>query len=169
MFDDLFSDFEKEFKRMKEEMANMRKRFNEQMGKTLKDLKTGIRLPRVHTQDMGNRYVVKVELPGIKKEEVMLYINEKSMELEATARKVAEKVGKQMHETKAMVNKFRKMMTFPEEVDAKSVKTRLENGILEIIVSKKYPMPTKTIKTKTIRAKKKIAVKPSKSRKKSKK
>jgi len=150
MFDELLRDFEMEFKRMKKEMEEMRRRFNKQMASALKDIKSGIRMPKMYTEDVGDKYIIRVELPGVRKEDVMIYLSEKSMKINAEAKKMKEIIGKGIKKAQKTMLNFKRIMSFPEKVKPETLKTKMKDGILEITIKKKNPTIAKSSKKKKV-------------------
>jgi len=108
------------------------------------------RIPYVDVIDSGNEYVVKAELPGLKKENVEIEIGMNALSL--TARSNVEKEEKEktyLHRERAY-STFRRYIGFAESVDTEKVSASMAEGILEIKLPKLQPKPVKKSKKLTI-------------------
>lgn len=81
---------------------------------------TGEREPFVDIIDEKERYIVAAELPGADKNEIELNAGEDWLEISTTGK-----------------TRFRKKLTFKENVDPESAKASFKNGVLEVILSKR--------------------------------
>lgn len=76
-------------------------------------------------------YVVHAELPGVKKEEIDISVENKILAIDVTRETVEEKSNAQMiHKERSRRSMCRRIRL--EEVDEENVKARLENGVLHI-------------------------------------
>jgi len=109
------------------------------------------RIPYVDVIDSGNEYVVRAELPGLKKENVKIEVG--TNELSLTAKSDVEKEEKEgktyLHRERAF-SAFRRYIGFPESVDIEKVSANITDGILEIKLPKLEPKPETKRKKITI-------------------
>ncbi len=108
------------------------------------------RIPYVDVIDSGHEYVVKAELPGLKKEDVKIEVG--TNELSLTAKSDVEKEDKTktyLHRERAF-SAFRRYIGFAENVDIEKVSANMTEGILEVKLPKLEPKPEKTRKKVTI-------------------
>jgi HSP20 family protein len=91
------------------------------------------RIPYVDVIDSGNEYVVKAELPGLKKENVEIEVgtNELSLTAKSDVEKEEEKGKTYLHRERAF-STFRRYIGFAESVDMEKVSASMAEGILEI-------------------------------------
>jgi HSP20 family protein len=101
------------------------------------------RIPYVDVIDSGNEYVVKAELPGLKKENVQIEVwtNELSLTAKSTAETV-ERGKTYLHRERAF-STFRRRIGFGESIDTEKVSANMAEGILEIKLPKLEPKPEK--------------------------
>ena len=104
------------------------------------------RIPYVDVIDAGNEYVVKAELPGLKKENVQIEVwtNELSLTAKSTVETV-EKGKTYLHRERAF-STFRRRIGFGESIDTEKVSANMAEGILEINLPKLEPKPEKKSK-----------------------
>ena len=101
------------------------------------------RIPYVDVIDSGTEYIVKAELPGLKKENVQIEIW--TNELSLTAKSSVETVEKgktYLHRERAF-STFRRRIGFGESIDTEKVSANMAEGILEIRLPKLEPIPEK--------------------------
>ena len=106
------------------------------------------RIPYVDVIDSDNEYVVRAELPGLKKENVQIEVW--TNELSLTAKSSVETVEKgktYLHRERAF-STFRRRIGFGESIDTEKVSANMAEGILEIKLPKLEPKTEK--KTKKI-------------------
>jgi HSP20 family protein len=109
------------------------------------------RIPYVDVIDSGNEYVVKAELPGLKKENVEIEVgtNELSLTAKSDVEKEEEKGKTYLHRERAF-STFRRYIGFAESVDTEKVSASMAEGILEIKLPKLEHKPEKQSKKITI-------------------
>jgi len=109
---------------------------------------TEMRALHVDLEDRGKDFLLKAEMPGFKKEDVEIDVQDDSVEIRA------ETGWKQEDEKKNYVVKergsesFYRIMRLPEEVKADSVEANLKDGVLEIVLPKKVPKQKRKIVVK---------------------
>lgn len=152
----MFEDIMKEMEKLKKEMDEMNRRLSGQMNSVMENIKSTVKAPKIDFKDKGDKVVLRIELPEVKKEDIELYLNEQSMEIGAKVRKVEEVIGKGVYRAKKALGEFRKMMPLPVEIKPETVKTTFQNGVLLITAEKKNAPEKKAVKHR-----KKVAVKAS--------
>ena len=91
--------------------------------------------------DEGNRYVIKVDLPGVKKKDIDLNITENSIEISAEHKdEVEEKKKNFLRKERSEVSYYR-ALPLPEKIVSGKVKAKLTDGILNIVLPKSRPTP----------------------------
>lgn len=146
---DLWMEFDRAFERFRkdfEELLWPSERSWERELPMMREFET--RMPAVDLEERGDKYVMTVEAPGFKNDEIEINVWDSSVEISGC------RETKQDEETKGYVRKerssesFYRRMTLPEEVKIDDVEASLDNGILEIILPKKVPTKMKSVKIK---------------------
>jgi HSP20 family protein len=106
------------------------------------------RIPYVDVIDSGNEYVVKAELPGLKKESVEIEVGSNELSLTARSDMETEEKGKTYLHRERAFSIFRRRIGFGESIDIEKVSANMTEGILKIKLPKAEPIPEK--KTKKI-------------------
>jgi HSP20 family protein len=108
------------------------------------------RIPYVDVIDSGNEYVVKAELPGLKKENVKIEVGTNELSLTGKSDVEKEDKGKTYLHRERAFSTFRRYIGFAESVDIEKVSANMTEGILEIKLPKLEPKPEKERKKITI-------------------
>jgi HSP20 family protein len=107
-----------------------------------------MRIPYVDVIDSGNEYVVKAELPGLKKENVQIEVGTNELSITARADVKTEEKGKTYLHRERAFSTFRRRIGFGEGIDTEKASANMAEGILEIKLPKLEPKREK--KTKKI-------------------
>jgi len=101
--------------------------------------------PVIDVSENSTNYMIDVELPGLKKEEVTLNFHDNALTIlgerkrhqqEQTPEAEGEKKQWSYLRTERFYGKFQRAFTFPSEVDAEKITAMFEEGILKIQVPK---------------------------------
>src|SRR6058998_1717721 len=94
------------------------------------------RVPYVDVIDSDDEYVVKAELPGLKKETLNIQVGTNELSLAADSNVEREEKGKTYLHRERAVSTFRRNIGFAESVDTEKVSASMNEGILEIKLPK---------------------------------
>ena len=98
--------------------------------------------------DEDKQFRVKMDVPGIKKNEIKLNVTENSLEVSGEHKEESEEKKKNyLTKERSQVSYYR-TLPLSENVDASKVKAKLTDGVLDITLPKSKP--TKTQKKKSI-------------------
>ena len=95
-----------------------------------------MRIPYVDVTDSDNEYVVKAELPGLKKETLNIQVGANELSLAAESNVEREEKGKTYLHRERAFSTFRRNIGFAESIDTKKVSASMAEGILEIKLPK---------------------------------
>ncbi len=99
----------------------------------------GMRMPYADIIDRKNEIVVSAEMPGIPKENVEVKVDENSLEISGEAEQSTEGENEGYYRKERAYTSFYRHIPLPEEIRPDSVKARMKNGVLEIVLPKKVP------------------------------
>jgi len=99
------------------------------------------RIPPCDCVDQGDRYVITMEVPGIDKDKVNIYVNRNGVEVKGEALTEEEEKGKYYVHKERKYRSFHRYLNLPEEVVPFKGEAKMVNGILEIVIPKKSPKP----------------------------
>ena len=124
----------KEFKSLLEELD--RELFSPAL-REKKEFREGFVYPEVEVHERSDSIVVEVELPGVKKEDLELFVSEGEIELTAK-RRVIEEISETEYTRRRRIKKgYYLRLKLPAPVEPERAKARLEDGLLRIILPKK--------------------------------
>ncbi len=95
-------------------------------------------VPTVNTREDENAYVVEIDLPGVKKEDIKVNIDQEKRTLTVSGeRKFKEEVKKEdYYKIESSYGKFLRTFSLPENVDAENIDAKTEVGVLHITLPK---------------------------------
>ncbi len=145
--DDFWEGFNDTFERFRTDFQNLILPSTEALERALSAVpKT--RSPLVDLQDRGKDYLLKVEMPGFKKQDIEIQAYEDAIEISGlTGWKYDSKTDKYLCKERACES-FYRMVQLPEEVKMDDVQADLKDGVLEIVMEKKSPKHAKKITLK---------------------
>src|SRR6058998_4365415 len=108
------------------------------------------RIPYVDVIDSDDEYVVKAELPGLKKETLRIDVGTNELSLAAESDVEKEEKGKTYLHRERAFSTFRRNIGFAESIDAEKASARMSEGILAITLPKLEPRAEKKTKTLTL-------------------
>ena len=94
------------------------------------------RIPYVDVIDSDSEYVVKAELPGLKKETLNIQVGSNELSLAAESNVETEEKGKTYLHRERAFSTFRRNIGFAESIDTIKVTAKMNEGILEVKLPK---------------------------------
>jgi HSP20 family protein len=91
-------------------------------------------------------YIVKANLPGIVKENVVIDVNGKTVNISASpSAEPLEADGQTVLRRERYLGKFERQFTLQHEIDADNIQAKLEHGVLTVSLNKRSPVIAKRI------------------------
>lgn len=114
-----------------------------------------IRMPIFDMVDKGDRYELKVEVPGIQKEEIKVKATKDSVEISGkqSEEEKSEDKRKRYVYNERSYSSFYRNIPVPEEIVSSKVSAKMSNGILHIELPKKNPTKPEQEEATTIEIK----------------
>jgi HSP20 family protein len=100
--------------------------------------------PRTNMYDTGENLEIRVEVPGIKREDLSIKLQGNYLEIRGT-RKAETPEGYTAHRVERGATSFTRSFTLPSEVDSAQVEATLKDGILTLVLGKAEPAKPKQI------------------------
>jgi HSP20 family protein len=99
------------------------------------------RIPLVDMVDKGDRYHLRLEIPGIDKDKIQLSATEDSIEVsgEQSEEESTQDKGRNYIYNERSYNSFYRSIPTPEEIIPSKISAKMQNGILQVYVPKKEP------------------------------
>lgn len=106
--------------------------------------------PSCEVREDKNAYVLKVDLPGVPKDNIKIDLNDNRLTLrgERTEEKKTEEKDTHTHFSEMFYGSFTRTMTFPVPVDSEKTEARYENGVLTMTLPKKSAQNVRQITIK---------------------
>ena len=92
--------------------------------------------PKVNTREGKEAYHIEVELPGIKKEEVEVKVEENVLSISGERNLRDEVKEEDYHKVESYYGKFSRSFTLPERVDVENIHAESTDGLLEVVLPK---------------------------------
>ncbi|WP_201352074.1 Hsp20/alpha crystallin family protein [Hydrogenimonas urashimensis] len=95
-------------------------------------------LPSVNTREDENAYVIEVDVPGVKKEDIKVNVDSEKRTLTISGERKFEKEVKKedYYKIESSYGKFMRSFSLPENVDAENIEAKTEEGVLRITLPK---------------------------------
>lgn len=92
--------------------------------------------PALEVHEDKEAYTVRTELPGVKREEIEVSIQDGTLVISGERKAEAVKEGTEVHRQERYFGKFTRVLTLPAAVAADKVKASYKDGILTVVVPK---------------------------------
>ncbi|MGZ3723004.1 MAG: Hsp20/alpha crystallin family protein [Bdellovibrionales bacterium] len=87
------------------------------------------------TEDKAN-YIVKFDMPGVKKEDINIEVDGRELSVSAERRSEKRSDEKKRHYTEISYGSYQRSFTLPSSIDEKRVGAKFDNGVLTLTVPK---------------------------------
>lgn len=93
-------------------------------------------MPRVDVVDKSDHLLVRVELPGMTKDDIEVSVSDNSITLKGSMRKEEDKEEGEYHRREIFSQVVARTVALPSEVDAEGARAQLKDGLLEVTIPK---------------------------------
>jgi HSP20 family protein len=93
-------------------------------------------LPKVDVAETDKAYEIQVAVPGMKKEDFSIELNDNFLTISGERKLTNEKKEKNFHSIETQYGAFSRSFNLPENVDATKINAAYTNGILELVIPK---------------------------------
>jgi HSP20 family protein len=97
--------------------------------------------PPMDIVDNGDSYEMKINAPGISKDQVNIEVTATGIEVKANQEGVTEETGKNWLRRERSSRNLYRSVEFPEEIDPNNVDAEMKDGVLNITLPKIEPKP----------------------------
>ncbi len=104
--------------------------------------------PAVDVQETDKEYLLKADLPDVRKEDVKVDIREGVLSVEGERKQEKEEKGKKFHRIERSYGKFIRRLALPTDVDETKVAAEFKEGVLNVHLPKSATAKPHTIDVK---------------------
>ena len=100
--------------------------------------------PLTDVYEMDGEVVIKIELPGVQKEEIALTLEGRQLVIRGTRTNPLPKCGIVYHQMEINYGEFERILILPQTMDMEHIKAELKEGFLYITLRKKRSREKRT-------------------------
>ncbi|PYQ10670.1 MAG: heat-shock protein Hsp20 [Acidobacteria bacterium] len=104
--------------------------------------------PLVDIVEHDNEYLIKAELPEVKKDDVKVTVQEDVLTITGERTLEKEEKGRKYHRVERAYGRFARSFTLPEDADGNKVAAEFKDGVLKVHLPKSARAQTKSIEVK---------------------
>ena len=104
--------------------------------------------PPVDIQETEKEYILKADLPDVKKEDVKVEFEDGVLTVEGERKQEKEEKGKRFHKVERSYGKFVRRFVLPTEVDGGHISAEFKDGVLNVHLPKTEAAKPKTVEVK---------------------
>lgn len=134
------------------EMEDVSNRLNRIFGRSLARAESGNEMlamadwaPSVDITETDTAYLVKAEIPGVKKEDVKVTLQDGMLTIQGERKMEKEEKDKKFHRIERSYGSFMRSFRVPEDADENSVKAEFKDGMLNVTLTKSEKAKPKSI------------------------
>lgn len=101
--------------------------------------------PSVDISETNDAYLIKGEIPGVKKEDVNVCIQDGMLTIQGERRQEKDEKGKKFHRVECSYGSFMRSFRVPEDADENKVKAEFKDGMISVTLPKSAKTKTKSI------------------------
>lgn len=137
------------------ELEEMSNRLSRIFGRSLLPRETGKEeltvaewSPLVDITEDDKEYLIKAELPEVKKEDVKLSIHDNVLSISGERKYEKEEKGKKYHRVERAYGSFMRSFTLPDDADSAKISAEYKDGLLKVHLPKSEKAKPKAIEVK---------------------
>jgi HSP20 family protein len=142
------------FALLRQMTSDVERAFNESVWPTFRFPALGIKsgtdtanwLPEIDVFEKDNRLVTKVDLPGLKKEDVKVEVTDGHLAISGERKSEAEEKKEHYYKSERKYGSFYRAVPLPEGVKLEDVKATFADGVLEVSIPLPVQAPAKVRK-----------------------
>src|SRR6202035_4349513 len=104
--------------------------------------------PAVDISERKDAYLVAVELPGVKADEVEITFEDGLLTIQGERHFAHDSAEEKMHRTERFYGAFRRSITLPSHVEADKIEASTQDGVLQVLAPKTRGVKAKRIKVR---------------------
>jgi HSP20 family protein len=132
----------RDFSNLRSEMERV---FDTMLGRYPRERVEGLWAPLVDVEETKDNVIARIELPGIKKEDIKVSLHNNILTISGERKHQTEEKSKTYYRIGRSYGKFQRTVELPSEVVADKAKANYKDGILELVISKSEKAKEKEI------------------------
>jgi HSP20 family protein len=108
-------------------------------------MSTGDWSPNVDISERNKEFVIKAEIPNVKKEDVKVSMDHGVLTIQGEKKHEEEKSDEKYHRVESYYGKFIRSFTLPDNIDENNIQASYKDGMLNLHIPKKAESKPKTI------------------------
>lgn len=104
--------------------------------------------PAVDIEETDNEYLLKADLPEVKKEDVKVEILDGTLSVQGERKHEKEEKNRKFHRVERAFGRFERTLALPADVDPAKVSADFKNGVLEVHMPKTPLVTPKPVEVK---------------------
>jgi len=122
----------RELREMREAMEKVFGRFS----RLFREEQLGAWLPAVDVFERDENVIVKVDLPGVDKKNVKIFVTDEEITIQGEMKREEEVKEKNYYRSERAYGKFSRTIPLPVAVDRDKAKASFKDGVLEVVIPK---------------------------------
>ena len=102
-------------------------------------------MPSVDISETDTAYLIKGEIPGVKKEDVKVTIQDGMLTIQGERKQEKEDKGKKFHRIECSYGSFVRSFRVPDDADESAVKAEFKDGMLNVTLPKSAKAKPKSV------------------------
>ena len=98
--------------------------------------------------ETDDEYLVRAELPGVKREDVKVSLEEGMLTIEGERKQEKEEKGRRLHRIERFYGSFCRRFSLPDDADATLIRAETKDGVLNVHIPKSKVIKQKAIEIK---------------------
>lgn len=104
--------------------------------------------PSADISETDKEYLIRAELPAVKKEDVKVTVDNGMITIEGERKQKREDKGEKYHRVESIYGGFTRRFSLPDDVDANGIRCESSDGVLTVHMPKSKAMPSKPVEIK---------------------
>jgi HSP20 family protein len=138
------------FRELEEMSSRLNSLFSRPMGRGSESDAFAVWTPAVDVEESDKEYLIKADLPDVKREDVKVFIEDGVLCVEGERQHEKEEKTKKYHRVERMYGKFVRRLSVPSDVDARKVAADFKNGVLNVHLPKSEEAKPRAIDVKVM-------------------
>ncbi|MBW6508946.1 MAG: Hsp20/alpha crystallin family protein [Desulfuromonadales bacterium] len=92
--------------------------------------------PRVDISETDTGFTIKADIPGVKREDVKISIEDRVLSIRGESRQEKEDKSEKMHRVERFYGSFSRSFTLPENIDIEKIDASFKDGLLNLVIPK---------------------------------